>query len=319
VAHWGVPIDRGWLCEATDYCFPIPPASAELALRYGLLTPWEKVTVQLLDATGTPALPPAATATERWQTSWLDWKVPVPAGAQGQVWRFRQTPAGSAIVRIAGIGPLVSLAPEAAFVPARVPPPLAVAAADAPANWREPVTTIEAGKSFTVPRGPATGDGAYRHLNAREGTLEFWLRADTTDDSMDNLTFLRCGRLQFWRRTQLGTYFNLGDGFLQSGFVIRPRVWYHVALTWHLGDAQRQPVMNLFIDGVPMLSVMQTPLPEKMADWTGDSLVFGTSEPLRLTGLRIAAVARDAELRAGRLSPPPDAQTLFWQHTAARP
>jgi len=88
VTRWGVPVDRGWLCEATDYCFRVPPGCQELSLRYGLLTPWEKLTVQLLDAVGQPLQPPAHTATERWQTSWLTWRVPVPAAAPGQMWRF---------------------------------------------------------------------------------------------------------------------------------------------------------------------------------------------------------------------------------------
>jgi len=77
--------------------------------------------------------------------------------------------------------------------------------------------------------------------------------------------------------------------------------------------------MSLLIDGVPMMSIMQTQLPANTGDWTGDALVFGNAEPMHITGVRIASVARDQELRAGRLSPPPDADTLYWQHGAVKP
>ena len=208
---------------------------------------------------------------------------------------------------------MVSVTPEACFTPARVPPPRAHAAADQPREWRGSVAVIEAGKRMVVPRGAKTGDGQYEHVHVRQGTIEFWLRADTSDDSVENLSFLRFGRLNLWRRTQLGTYFNLGKGFLQSGFLIRPRVWYHVALTWDVGGEGGAARINLFLEGLPVMAGMQEALPADTGDWTGDALEFGTAEPMRVCGLRISSVARDQELQRGSLSPAPDAQTLYWQ------
>ena len=112
---------------------------------------------------------------------------------------------------------------------------------------------------------------------------------------------------------------NLGKGFLQSGFLIRPKVWYHIALTWDLGDEQHKPSMNLLVNGVPMRSSMQTELPPTTGDWTGEALQFGNAEPMRITGLRISSVVRDQELQRGALSPPPDEHTLYWQHGGAKP
>jgi len=255
---------------------------------------------------------------DRWKTSWLTWQIPVPPDAHGQIWRFRQSPPACAILRIDGVGPLVSLMPEAFFTPDRVPPP-STQAEDAPPRWREQVIRIEPGKKLSVPRGPKTGEGQYQHVHVREGTIEFWMRADTSDDSVANLPFLRFGRMRLWRRTQIGTYYNLGKGFLQSGFLIRPRVWYHVALTWHLGDGEREPSMNLLINGIPMMGRMQTRLPADTGDWTGPKLELGNNEPMRITGLCISSVTREQKLQAGALSPPPDAHTLYWQHGGERP
>ena len=54
-------------------------------------------------------------------------------------------------------------------------------------------------------------------------------------------------------------------------------------------------------------------------DWTGEALVFGSREPMRITGLRVASVSRERELRQGILSPAPDAHTLYWQHRETNP
>ncbi|MBM4087366.1 MAG: hypothetical protein FJ272_21450, partial [Planctomycetes bacterium] len=200
VQRWGVPVDRGWLTDASEYCFQVPPDCRELSLRYGLLTPWEKIAVELVDSAGR-TIKDSSTATERWQTSWLTWQIPVPAEERGRLWRFRQSPPASSTLRIAVVSPLVSLTPEAFFVPARTPPPPSSAVEESPPKWREPVFAIEPGKKLSIPRGPQTGEGRYQHVHVREGTLEFWLRADTSDDSLENLTFLRFGRLHLWRRT----------------------------------------------------------------------------------------------------------------------
>ncbi len=57
-----------------------------------------------------------------------------------------------------------------------------------------------------------------------------------------------------------------------------------------------------------------------MLDRAADSLTFTTLFGLlAVTGLRVSSVSREADLQAGRLSPPPDAQTLYWQHAEARP
>ena len=314
VQRWGMPIDRGWLCEASDYYFRIPADCQEISLRYGLLTPWENISVALLGSDGRKIKERRHDQADRWQSSWLTWKVPVPPEVRGQIWCFRQSPPAGAILRIDGVGPLASLEPDALFTPASVPPPPSLVAQDAPPQWSEEVACIEPGKKLSIPRGPKTGEGQYQHVHVRQGTIEFWMRADTSDDSMANLTFFAFGRLRLWRRTQIGTYYNLGKGFLQSGFLFRPRAWYHVALTWDLGDEQRQPAMALLIGGVPMVSRMQTRLPADTGDWTGPALAFGSVAAMRITGLRISSTARDHELQKGALSPPPDAQTLYWQH-----
>jgi len=249
----------------------------------------------------------------------LEWTVSVPAAEQGRTWCFRQSPALSAIVRIDGIGPLVHPTDAAVFAPEGLPVEQAVAPPDAPPGWDREVVHIEPGKTFAIPRGKATGEGRYEHVHAHRGTIEFWLRTDTSDASMENLTFLRFGKMHLWRRTQTGTYLNLGKGMLQSGFLIRPRAWYHLALTWDLGDSDDKPRLELYVNGIPMASLMQTELPADLGDWTGETLTLGTAAPMHISGLRISSTVRDEGLRDGLLSPPPAESTLYWQHAVRRP
>ena len=319
VKQWGVPIDRGWINAASEYCFRVPLECREISVRYGLLTPWEKISLELENPQGQIVREFPHRTMDPWKPPWLTWQVPVPAEAQNGLWRFRQAPPASTVLRIDGASPLVSLTPDACFLPARVPSRLHPETTDAPAGWGHGVATIEAGKRLSIPRGEPTGDSTYEHVNVHQGTVEFWMRADTSDDTMEGFTYLRFGSLHLWRRTQVGTYLNLGKGFLQSGFLFRPRAWYHVALTWHLGDETREPVLSLLVNGVPVIWRMQTRLPADTGDWTGEALQLGGTDPMRITGLRISAVQRDEELQRGVLSPPPDAQTLYWQHAESKP
>ena len=314
--QWGVPIDRGWLNQFEDCWFRIPEGCRELSLRYGLLTPWEKVTLELRNSAGKLLRQDTDTERERWRTTWLEWTVPVPDDAQGKIWHFRQSPPLSAILRIKGIGPLVHPTEDSVFTPDTIPPEDTGTPAPGPPGWQHEVVHIEAGKTMRVPRGESTDGGAYEHVHAHRGTIEFWMRTDTDDAGMDNLGFLTFGGMRLWRRTQTGTYLNLGKAMIQSGFLIRPQVWYHLALTWDFGDAEHEPGMEIYVHGIPMTSLVQTKLSADLGDWTGDTLALGTAAPMHVTGLRVSSMVRDKELRAGRLSPPPDEHTLYWQHAA---
>ena len=318
VTSWGVPIDRGWISQFEDCHFRIPDGCRELTLRYGLLTPWEKVSLTLRDGTGTVVREDIDTERARWRTNWLEWTVPVPTGEQGRIWQFRQSPPLSAILRIKGVGPLVHPTGDAVFAldaPNDSPPtPLS-----APPGWEHEVTHIGAGETWAVPRGDKKEDEGYEHVHVPRGTIEFWMRTDTDDGSMDNLSFMRFGKMHLWRRTQTGTYLNLGKGMLQSGFLIRPRAWYHLALTWDVGDGGTKGTMEVYLNGIPMKSLMQTELPADLGDWTGATLELGTAAPMHISGLRISSIVRDEGLRQGVLSPPPDNHTLYWQHANPEP
>lgn len=318
VRQWGVPIDRGWLNQFTDCFFRVPEGCRELSLRYGLLTPWEKVDLGLRDSAGKLLREDTDTQRERWRTSWLEWTVPVPAEEQGRVWSFRQSPPLSAILRIDGITPLVHPTADAVFTVDAVPAADTGTPPPCPPEWSRQVVRVEGGKTMAVPRGEKTGEGVYEHVHVHRGTIECWMRVDTDDAGMDNLDFLRFGAMRLWRRTQTGTYLNLGKAMIQSGFLIRPRAWYHLAMTWDFGDAEQKPTMEVYINGLPMMSLVQTPLTADVGDWTGESLSLGTTFPMHVSGLRISAAVRDKELREGLLSPPPDENTLYWQHDESK-
>lgn len=77
--------------------------------------------------------------------------------------------------------------------------------------------------------------------------------------------------------------------------------------------------MNLLVNGVPLVSRMQTRLPDQATDWTGESLVFGSAEAMSIASLRIWPVTRDEHLQAVVLSPPADEGMRYCQQPAAGP
>ena len=85
------------------------------------------------------------------------------------------------------------------------------------------------------------------------------------------------------------------------------------------GDERQKPSTEVYVNGIPMVSLVQTPVPADLGDWTGDALALGTAAPMHVTGLRISSVVRADALARGELSPPPDEHTLYWQHAPEAP
>ena len=318
VERWGVPIDRGWTGAARAYWFRVPEGRRSLLIRHELCTPRHNVLLRLEGPNG-KVIEPTPQTSSRPCSGALTWGVELPTGSAGQLWSLKQTPPSCAVLRMDGIGPLAGMTADAFFEPAEVPRRLLPETTDAPPGWTGKVAVIESGKRLTVPRGKSTGDGTYEHIHAPRGTIEFWMRADTSDDTATGLSYMGFGRLYVTRRKQFGTYLKLGEGFLQSRFLVRPYAWYHLAITWELGDESHAPDVSLLVGGVPVLSHMQTRLPRNTGDWTADALWFGSGDPMRIAGLRISSVRRDEELAQGLFSPPPDANTLHHQDRAPNP
>jgi len=317
--QWVLPIQRAGVSQGGSYYFRVPDDMTQLSLRHKIFVLRKTVTAALLDPEGHVVKEATRKFGSMPPSKWTAWKVPVPKAHRGRLWRLRLRPQVAEIqevlLRIDGVPPVVSATPESFFVPERIPETVQAAPRPAPLGVTTPIRTIAAGKTFVIPRGKKTGEKRYEHLNAEEGTIEFWIRPDSSAEDLVDATFLHCGALRLFRRSQLGTYVTLAKASYQSAILLRPGAWHHVAVIWQLGPARRRPALRLLVDGVQFGKVAFGSL-EDAGDWTGPNIEIGSNAPLHVTGLRIADVSRSGELHKGVFSPPPDEHTLYYEAVA---
>ena len=309
--QWVYPLRTGAVAQPNTLYFRTPEKGGRVALRYKLLTLRQNIETTLADSEGNTvkqqeeyydASPPA---------KWTTWEVDVLAAEAGKLWSFRIDPPGGdtqeALVRLDGAAPVASIEPERYFVPETLPPERYFDPAPAPAGVDEPVIEVEAGESHSIPRGAKTGE-RYAHIDPRQGMLELWVRPDWDPDDIGDMTFLRCGAMRIYRRSQVGTYVTLGKALVQAGVLLTPGVWRHVAVAW---DVQaEEPFVRLYVDGVHFGGMYRGALPGQ-EDWTGKTLDIGCTNPLRLTGIRIWDAPQEERLKKGVLSPRADTSSLY--------
>jgi len=242
-----------------------------------------------------------------WKYDTIEWKV--PPGQDGKLWSFSVEPRGADAERIYVKldGPrYLATARSAFFVPPEgLPPGPAPKVADTRLPDMGKTIAIPAGKALLISRGEKKGEGQYANLAAKAGTIEFWLRAQWDADDLRDLTIFSCGPLRLYRRGCIGTYLSLGSG-CQSGFVMGPGRWYHVAAVWSGGGSQ----VRLFIDGVRVGGVVGRAA-SGLGDWTKPELRLGSAYPMEVDGLRISDVARYRNDFALKPLGAPDEQTLL--------
>jgi hypothetical protein len=142
-----------------------------------------------------------------------------------------------------------------------------------------------------MPRGEAKGEGRYKNLDPRQGTLEFWFRPEWAPDDLSDHTIASCGRMRLYRRSQLGTYVSLA-GTVQSGFTTQAGRWYHLAVTWDAGGPGRPPKTQLFINGLDLTGDVLSPPAEPLGDWTGKDLIIGGDVASTVHDLRVSDAIR---------------------------
>jgi len=221
----------------------------------------------------------------------IEWRV--PAGADGKIWSFTALPMdklGGLYVKLDG-PPWLAASEQAFFVPKdklalrtslRGPDPLDPGAGKA--------FDIPAGKALTVSCGAGKDDGGYERLPASGGTIEFRLRPGWGSDELRDLPFVRCGKLVVYRRGTIGTYLYVGDQGNQSGFVMMPDCWYHVAIAWNADEEKRKrTAFRMYVNGVSLGTLVAD------GDWAGPVIRIGADVPLGIAGLHVSDVARYKE------------------------
>ncbi|MDP6118941.1 MAG: hypothetical protein QGG53_44325 [Planctomycetota bacterium] len=218
----------------------------------------------------------------------LEWDV--PTGADGKIWSFTAVPTdklGGLYIEFDGPSWL-SASNDAFFVPkgklqSRVsltkPDPLSPAAGKA--------LNIPAGKALTVSCGDRMANGNYERLPESEGTIEFRLRPGWTSDEIRDIQFLRCGELFVYRRGSIGTYLYVDARGNQSGFVMMPDCWYHVAIAWNADEKEKEKtVFRMYVNGISLGSLGTAD------NWAGPVIRIGAEVPLDIADLRVSDVAR---------------------------
>ncbi|HNS32776.1 MAG TPA: hypothetical protein PKN36_07370, partial [bacterium] len=286
-AGWGLPLDRGYLNAGKEFFFHVPPGLNELDMMCDLIAPWEKSTVSVFDETGRKVEEVTFPGGKK-----FEWKVKLPAGSSGKLWRIVLEGSLNILLRIKDVN-MVGLKEDAIFHISERPAPYMSATLDLPGGFTGKSVNVPAGEYLKVERGEKKEEYLYKNVNAKEGTIEFWMKVNADEESILHIPILSFGRMSLYHRGLVGAYYNLDKGFLQSGFIFRRGVWYHVALTWDLGSETRTPSMNLFVDGVSIMGRMQTPLPVGVGDWTGSELKIGSIVPVSISGLRIFSVSRN--------------------------
>jgi len=221
----------------------------------------------------------------------IEWGV--PAGADGRLWSFTALPndkLAGLYVKLDGPPWLAASAP-AFFIPeGKLAPRSTLRTPDPSEPAPGKFLSIPAGKALTISRGAEKGAGRYERLAASEGTLEFRLRPGWASDDVSDRSLVRCGKMRVFRRGSIGTYLYVGSQGNQSGFVMAPGHWYHVAIVWNTPDKGRgATAFRLYVNGVG-LGGASAP-----GDWTGKDIRIGSRVPLEIANLRVSDVARYTE------------------------
>lgn len=314
--QWGYATDNQYLACADAYYFFVPPDAKKFSLAFKCLALRRQVEFAVYDPSGGLRRREEVNFQTAPPAEYTTWPFEPAAEHRGKLWKFTVAPADPSVeqtyLKFQGVRPIVWTTPEAFFSPSddlslapRGTPQLSPRRAESSRGVR-----IESGKPLAVPRGAPLGEGRYAHVDARQGTLEFWCRPEWSADDIADHTILTWGKMRLQRRSRLGTYFSLG-GIRQSGFILERGQWYHLALTWESGSADRPPCTRLFINGVDLASTILSPAQQPLGDWTGPVLSVGGKTAMTIDGLRISDSVRYEGDFPVSTTPESDKHTLY--------
>jgi len=135
-------------------------------------------------------------------------------------------------------------------------------------------------------------DGDKPMLNARQGTVEMWVKPVDPATHLSNRILLTCGSFRIMRRLNIGTYAFLGDVRFDRFFSLPNSRWTHLAVTWKPSENVNADVeARIYADGIDTgpktLELLKNTVPE---DWPGNELVV--SSGIFVGGLRVSDTVR---------------------------
>jgi len=243
--------------------------------------------------------------------NWVDIELDAGGPAQDQVWRLHAFPQmdRGLYVQFDRVPGYLGFSAQALFDPGRAwtaplfaNPPQGDGPAfrTEPALGGAPAADLPANTSVRIPLSLEESPDPSR------GAVELWVLCHRRPDEVRDRTLVSAGDVRLLRRADIGTYI-LG---FQTGFVLPPGRWTHLAATWTPLEDGRVEVA-LFADGVYVESNADRRMsaPES---WPGEAMVIPAGEAgLSIAGLRLSRTARhDAGFPAPTAPFRPDEDTL---------
>ena len=307
-------VSRGYVAFAKRYHFLVPEGRRKFQLRLKAQVLRSEVLVDVFDPRGVVvtkwkkdvgASPLADYATIGWD---------VPAGMDGKLWSVGVEPSTGVVERLylqLDGPPYVATSPGAFFVPdAPLPAKPAPQPAHAGPASMGKALSVPAAQALCISRGEGKGEAQYERIAAKQGTIEFWLRAAWDPDELRDLNILTCGQMRAYRRSCIGTYVGMAGQVRQSGFVMGANRWYHLAIVWSPDDKARVATdTRLYVDGVSV-GTLNWQAQSGLGDWTGPAIRIGSAVALEIDDLRVSDVARYAKDFGPGALPAVDGHTL---------
>ena len=314
LTKWAYSMDHSYICCADAYHFHVPEGTREFSVAFKGLALRRPVTYTVRDSAGEVVRSEEITYKASPQRDFITWAFEPKQEQTGGLWSFSTDPSNAQLPQVflhfEGVPDAVWTSPSRAFsLPEDLP--LSAQRPPAPRPYTEAGASlgVEPGAPFTIPRGEKRAEGCYANLDARQGTLEFWLLPNWLPADLTDRTIARCGKLHLYRRSDIGTYLGLA-GTHQSGFATQPGHWVHIAAVWDAGEEGRKPETRLFINGV-RTGTMMWPPKEPLGDWTGETLAIGGTRAFKIDDVVVSDVMRYEEDFDPPTQPTEDEHTLF--------
>ena len=204
---------------------------------------------------------------------------------------------GETYVRFTGVPGYVASAPDELFAPDSALRRQAPAAEVPPGE--EPVVYVDTdlpwGGRAAYLRKPfvlkASGGGKPM-LNARQGTVELWVKPVDPPTYLANRTLVTCGGFHIMRRLNLGTYAFIAGVRFDRYFALPSNRWTHLAVTWKPSPNENADVeVRIYADGIDTgpktLELLKNKVPE---GWPGNELIV--NDGIFVGGLRVSDTVR---------------------------
>ncbi len=306
-----------WVYGTTQY-FRVPAGTSQFAVDVKAVMLRREIEVVVRNAQGEDVAQAMWAVGSECRHNPERFELDAGAPAQDEAWSISFLAPMATFLSFEGVPPFVSATPETLFVPERAVELAAVPEpeGDAPSRVESPLEG--GGEALALPTNVGlalTSPDDTPLLNEAEGTVELWLRDTRQPTDLRNRTILRVGDLHLYRRINLGTYLYMGPGH-QTGLVLPPGRWVHLAATWRPSTKQPDQIeVALYIDGVRVETSFNRHLvPE--AGWAGAELqIPAQTAGLYVDELRVSDVARyDATFDRPEAPFEADANTLILSH-----